>query len=598
MKRGYPFTSGNLNFGYYEYIPKSQSSGGGGGARGPAGPQGPRGDDGPPGPEGPPGPAGRSGPVGPTGPPRPTGATGSTGPKGPQGDAGPAGPTGAAGPQGPKGPQGPIGHRGERGDPGTAAHKGDKGDTGDKGDPGDQGPQGLKGDKGDTGDKGDPGANGRDGAPGQNGATGAEGRQGPQGDQGPPGVRGNQGLQGIRGEKGDPGIQGPKGDDGQTGKTGEQGPRGPQGQTGTFVGTVTGDMNMSNHRLYGLPTPTHDSDAATKKWVTDDFPTKSDVFNGFTLTGPLSLGGHKIYNVKAPTNNNDAANKKYVDDNAGTFKDGVTKTNQVDIREESGTMGVYDDFAFHAGAYSPSIQGNSPQHAIINKNTLENGGLVGLDSLTPSLKLFIKSLQEKKFNVNVSLIVVKGDGVSNTVKHKDPTVNSYVLRNVGNDIQFSVNFTQPLTHGIYTYEFDVISTLAGGFHVMMYGECGGTGYKGTSLYRFWAKDKPTFTPGNSNNAGKMFSFTSQANTRNARIHRGSGKKVHFSGSFRYSGDTIVNHGKPYSINYDTSNMLGRTYEFMVQKLTVDTTPTGAPQGVTSILETLRKDDGSPERRRS
>ena len=190
---------------------------------------------------------------------------------------------------------------------------------------------------------------------------------------------------------------------------------------------------------------------------------------------------------------------------------------------------------------------------------------LSMDNLPNILKLFINSLQEKKFNRNVSLIVVKGDGTDagNTLKHKDPTVSSYVLRKVGSNVQFSINFTQPLTHGVYTYEFDVISNLAGGFDVSLYGECGESGYEGTSLYRFWAKDQPA------GSVGKQFSYTSQAKQKNARFHRGSGKKVHFSGSFRYSGDSIVNQGKPYSVNHDTSNMLGRTYEFMVRKITLD-----------------------------
>ena len=38
MKRGYPFTSGNLNYGYsYDYTPTSSSSGGGGGGGGATG---------------------------------------------------------------------------------------------------------------------------------------------------------------------------------------------------------------------------------------------------------------------------------------------------------------------------------------------------------------------------------------------------------------------------------------------------------------------------------------------------------------------------------------------------------------------------------
>ena len=47
MKRGYPFTSGNLNSGYsYDYTPKFSGGGGGTGAQGPIGPPGPKGPKG------------------------------------------------------------------------------------------------------------------------------------------------------------------------------------------------------------------------------------------------------------------------------------------------------------------------------------------------------------------------------------------------------------------------------------------------------------------------------------------------------------------------------------------------------------------------
>ncbi len=75
MKRGYPYTSGNLNFGYeYDYRPKSSK--GGSGSVGPRGPQGKSGPQGPAGPAGADGPQGPQGPIGPSGGPR--------GPQGPQ----------------------------------------------------------------------------------------------------------------------------------------------------------------------------------------------------------------------------------------------------------------------------------------------------------------------------------------------------------------------------------------------------------------------------------------------------------------------------------------------------------------------------------
>ena len=206
------------------------------------------------------------------------------------------------------------------------------------------------------------------------------------------------------------------------------------------------------------------------------------------------------------------------------------------------------------------------------------------DNLPDILKVFTKVLQEKKFNRSVSLLAVKGSNTTNTLKYKDPTVRSYGFSKDGRNILFSINFTQPLTHGIYTYEFDIVSTLAGGFDVMLYGECGANGYQGTSLYRFWAKDQPN------GDLGAKFSFTSQSKQKNARFHRGSGKKVHFSGSFRYSGDSIVNQGKPYSLNIDTSSMLGRTYEFMVQKITLDTATVASILGQSIIF--VFKPDGN------
>ena len=295
MKRGYPYTSGNLNFGYeYDYKPKSSKGGSGsGGPRGPQGKDGPQGPEGPTGPEGPPGPQGPKGPAG--GPPGPRGLRGQDGgrgipgekgDKGVKGDPGPKGIPGIQGPkgdqgvQGPPGPQGPDGPKGLRGDngvqgpqgpqgpqgiPGTSAHKGEKGEKGDKGDDGLQGPRGAqgptgaqgapgqlgqtgpkgdrgnpgpKGDKGDKGDQGNlghqrnTGATGSKGLKGDTGARGPTGQTGPQGQKGDTGPIGNDGPQGVPGPQGQPGSRGAQGLQGPVGQTGATGPQGPQGQQG------------------------------------------------------------------------------------------------------------------------------------------------------------------------------------------------------------------------------------------------------------------------------------------------------------------------------------------------------------------------------
>ena len=248
MKRGYPFTSGNLNYGYsYDYTPKSSTSGGGsgGGARGPQGPLGPPGPPGKPGPQGDVGPKGAdgaNGPSGPAGPPGPHGPRGNKGEKGDRGPKGDKGDKGEQGVQGLQGLQGPIGHTGPRGQAGTAAQKGDKGEKGDPGNTGpagSAGPQGPKGEKGEKGEKGDTGntgpagPTGPTGPAGNNGADGLRGAQGPQGLPGKAGTQGPQEQAGTQGPRGPRGLKGDKGDSGgPQGPQGPEGPRGPQGPKG------------------------------------------------------------------------------------------------------------------------------------------------------------------------------------------------------------------------------------------------------------------------------------------------------------------------------------------------------------------------------
>ena len=383
---------------------------------------------------------------------------------------------------------------------------------------------------------------------------------------------------------------------------------------------VTGNVDMKGHRLTGLPTPpTSDSDVATKKWVTDEFPTKSEVLNGFTMLGPLDMGGHKLYELRAPTNDKDAANKKYVDDNAlsqntadqtylskaggvvsgeidmsnqkiievgwptgnknaatkkyvddnsAVFKDGSTTTNQLDLRRVLGSIGIFEDVTFHSGAYSQDVTATSPSSAVVNIDSLQNGGLVGLNSLVPTLKSLLHTLQEQKFDADFSLLVLKGTVASHTVEHKDASlVNNVSLSKVGNETHLTINFKKDLAHGVYSYEFEISSDHTSGFDLYMFGECGGTGYNGKSLYRFWSS---------ADLSGKDYSWRKEDVYNGGYFLRGSGKKVQMVGSFRYSGDTIVNRGKPYSLNTDTvTTFTGRTYEFMVQKLTLDSSATSS-----------------------
>ncbi len=80
-------------------------------------------------------------------------------------------------------------------------------------------------------------------------------------------------------------------------------------------GTMVGNVDMGGYEITNmLRTPTTDLSAVTKKWVTDEFPTKQEVLGGFTLSESLDLSGNEIYGLPdVPTTDNSATSKKYVD---------------------------------------------------------------------------------------------------------------------------------------------------------------------------------------------------------------------------------------------------------------------------------------------
>ena len=143
-------------------------------------------------------------------------------------------------------------------------------------------------------------------------------------------------------------------------------------------------------------------------------------------------------------------------------------------------------------------------------------------------------------------------------------IQNVLLRKVGTDTELVLNFKKDLEHGIYSYELDISSDYTDSFDIYMYGESGGSGFNASTLYRYWASDYLT---------GKDFNPVKQNNTHGGYFLRAAGKKVQLVGSFRYFGDPIVNRGKPYSVNTDESTLTGKTYEFLAQKLSLNSTYT-------------------------
>ena len=139
-------------------------------------------------------------------------------------------------------------------------------------------------------------------------------------------------------------------------------------------------------------------------------------------------------------------------------------------------------------------------------------------------------------------------------------MSTATLTKVGQDTKFEVTFKKDLPNGLYTYNFEITSNFANGFNIYMYGGCGGARFYAKTMYRYWAAN---YASGDDFNPVKQ--GASGNGVKGGYFLRGVGRKVQVHGGFQNFGDSIVNYGKPYTLN--VHGMDGKTYEFMYQKLT-------------------------------
>ena len=89
-------------------------------------------------------------------------------------------------------------------------------------------------------------------------------------------------------------------------------------------GTLRGNLNLDSNTLSGLPNPTQDSEAVSKKFLEDNtislteadkrYAKKSESTTGLPkIDQDLSMNNHKLTDLATPTNANDASSKAYCD---------------------------------------------------------------------------------------------------------------------------------------------------------------------------------------------------------------------------------------------------------------------------------------------
>lgn len=135
-------------------------------------------------------------------------------------------------------------------------------------------------------------------------------------------------------------------------------------------GNLSGNLNVNSHRLYGLPAPKANDDAASKEYA----DTKLSKTGG-TMTGPISMNKNFVQNLPEPVADNDAATKKYVDASVKGIKDsvGVLKnyTVQADawVEDESKT---YDAYPYRAEIPMSGVRGDGFPEVVFDPGDIED----------------------------------------------------------------------------------------------------------------------------------------------------------------------------------------------------------------------------------
>lgn len=135
-------------------------------------------------------------------------------------------------------------------------------------------------------------------------------------------------------------------------------------------GNLSGNLNVNSHRLYGLPAPQENDDAASKEYA----DTKLSKTGG-TMTGPISMNKNYVQNLPVPVADNDAATKEYVDASIRDIKNsvGVLKnyTVQADAWAEDENK-AYDAYPYRAAIQMSGVQGDGFPEVVFDADDMED----------------------------------------------------------------------------------------------------------------------------------------------------------------------------------------------------------------------------------
>lgn len=209
-------------------------------------------------------------------------------------------------------------------------------------------------------------------------------------------------------------------------------------------GTMTGNIDIDNHKIVNVPTPSDDSDAVPKGFVDTAFTTlESEMaeslkgylpLKGGIMTGSIDMGNQLIKNVETPAESSDAVNKSYVDSLLAFSSVSDMKSADLKTGDTVQTLGFYEKGDGGAAMYSISNTGTADDCLV---HELDNG-------------LFATLIINDGY-INVLQAGAKGDNVFD---------NSEILEKVSTNSSCYTLYFPTGTYRVTPKTFSIFSTLS------------------------------------------------------------------------------------------------------------------------------------------
>ena len=267
----------------------------------------------------------------------------------------------------------------------------------------------------------------------------------------------------------------------------------------------------------------------------------------------IDMGNNKIENVADPVLANDPITKQYANR--------VYLTHSGFTMQDNIGMNNHEVLGLNPSSYgSAAVSKDYTKSRYVVKDAdidMKNNRILNLPFPHTSGEPVTKAYADMHYYDYLNILTFEGTPNSHTVTHIDDMVdtpfngrsnNILDFFKVGDSYQINFNVTPKLPSGIYAYGMDIVLTTSRGYNIMLWGDCGRSGYNASTKYKYWS--------------WSLVNKIAQNDAQNGYFHRATGKKVHIKGSF-LNRSTLI-YGQEISISLDYEE--GKTYEFMMQNL--------------------------------